>query len=328
MSHKVSVILPLYNAASTLEAAVASIFQQTHADWELLLLDDGSTDRSSEVARSFSQQDLRIRYISLPHQGIVSTLNHGLDLAQGNFIARMDADDICFPDRLGKQLGFLNQHPEVDVVSCQVDFGGNRITQAGYAAHVEWINGIITPDDHFACRFVDAPIAHPSVMWRKTVSDKYGIYHEGKFPEDFELWLRWMEQGARFAKVPEVLMTWNDPPERLSRQDDRYAPEAFYEVKCQYLNRILPKDRPIWLWGAGRVSRKRFATLKILAGYIDVDPKKIGKTFDGLPVVSHQDIPPQAYILSAVANRDARIEIKKYLKSTGRQPVQDFYLCA
>ncbi|WFB36290.1 glycosyltransferase family 2 protein [Kiritimatiellota bacterium B12222] len=325
MSILVSIVLPFYNAASTLSVAVSSILAQTMSEWELLLVDDGSSDGSSEQAKAFAEKDARIRLISLPHGGIVSALNAGCDLAQGAFIARMDADDYCVPTRLVKQVAYLQSHPEVGVVGCQVAFGGDRVQHAGYAAHVDWMNELLTPDEHFQNRFVDAPVAHPSVMWRKGMAEGY---REGAFPEDFELWLRWMDEGVLFAKLPEVLMTWNDLPDRLSRQEDRYAPDAFYRIKCQYLNKVLPDDRPIWLWGAGRVSRRRFSGLDRLEGYVDVDPKKFGQRLEGVPVQNYRELPENAFVLSGVANRGVRNKIQAYLQSTGRVSVRDYYLCA
>jgi len=323
-----SIVMPVYNAAASLVAAIASIQSQTFTEWELWLIDDGSTDDSSDLANDLAGEDSRIRVVQRPHEGIVSALNHGLQLSQGDYTARMDADDVCYPTRFQKQIDYLKQNPDLGVVSCQVEFGGDSHKQKGYAAHVDWINSTLRPEEHYANRFVDAPVAHPSVMWRRELPEKFGSYREGHFPEDFELWLRWMEQGLRFAKIAEPLMIWNDFPERLSRKDDRYGIDAFYEIKCQYLKQTLPKDRPVWLWGAGRISRKRFRGLKSLAGYVDVDSRKIGQKVEGLPVRSYHELPANAFVLSGVANRGVRNEIEAYLRSTGRQPVRDYYLCA
>lgn len=293
-----------------------------------MVIDDGSTDGTGKVAEQLAAGDSRIKLLSHPHQGIVSALNCGLENAESNIIARMDADDVCDPERLEKQLSYLQAYPGVDVVSCQVEFGGDRRRQAGYAAHVDWTNRILTQEQHFANRFVDAPVAHPSVMWRREVSDKFGSYREGAFPEDFDLWLRWMEQGVRFEKIPEVLMRWNDSPGRLSRVDSRYAPDAFYDVKCRYLKTALPSGRPVWLWGAGRITRKRFVRLEPFTGYIDVDSKKADQTVDGKPVILPREIPAEAFVISGVAARGGRGQIENFLQKSGRQAVQDYLLCA
>src|SRR2546425_6870649 len=98
-------------------------------------------------------------------------------------------------------------------------------------------------------------------MFRRELLNKHGGYREGDFPEDYELWLRWLDAGVTMAKVPRVLLTWNDAPERLSRTDRRYDVEAFYRCKAFYLARWLKRhvdaSRPLLVWGAGRPTRKR-----------------------------------------------------------------------
>lgn len=325
---QVSVLLPFHNAAATLVEAVESIRSQTFTGWELLLLDDGSTDGSGALAAEHARRDPRIRLRTFAHRGIVPTLNDGLAEARGKYVARMDADDVCHPERLWKQAALLETHPEVGVVGCRVAYGGDTVAQAGYAAHVDWLNGLLSAEAHFANRFVDATVAHPSVLFRREICEEHGGYRDGDFPEDFELWLRWMEAGVRFAKVPETLLTWRDPPSRLSRTDPRYAPEAFYRVKCDYLLKCVPRQRPIWLWGSGRLTRQRFAPLEPFAGYVDVDPGKTGQNMKGRPVIFPQELPPEAFVLCGVASRGARKKIETFLEESGRRVLRDYLLCA
>jgi glycosyltransferase involved in cell wall biosynthesis len=322
-----SILLPFRDAETTLQQAVESIRVQTFQDWELLLLNDGSKDNGPHIAEKLAEQDPRIRVLHLPPQGIVSALTTGIELAQSPVLARMDADDVSHPDRIAKQVVYLRDHPTLDLISCRVGFGGDRKAQAGYASHVDWINNLITHEDMFFHRFVDAPIAHPSVMFRRSAVDHFGGYREGKFPEDFELWLRWFERRARFAKLPEMLLTWNDHPDRLSRCDPRYSQEAFYRTKCEYLLKALPEQRPLWLWGAGRPTRKRFAPIKAVrpfAGFVDIDPAKIGRHLQGRPVVFPDQIPEDAYVLLGVANPGAREKSASFLTSMGLQPEENF----
>ena len=324
---RVVVLLPFCNAAPTLADAVESIRQQTFQEWELFLLNDGSTDGGAEIGSSFAKFDSRIRVLHLSPMGIVNALNHGMEHSKADVFARMDADDVCHPQRFEKQVSLLESCPEVGLVSCRVAFGGDREAHAGYARHVDWQNGLITHGDMFDHRFVDAPVAHPSVMFRRSVVEKYGGYREGDFPEDFEMWLRWMEAGVRFAKVPEILLTWNDAPTRLSRVDDRYSQDSFYRVKCDFLLRVLPKDRPIWLWGAGRPTRKRFELLdneRPFAGFVDIDPKKVGQKVTGRLVVHPEEIPDEAFVLLGVANPGAREKAIAFMRERGKKIGVDF----
>lgn len=332
----VSVLLPVRNGAATLLAAVASIRAQTLADWELLVIDDGSTDHSAELAAGVADGDPRVRIHRHPALGLVAALNHGLDLARAPCIARMDSDDIAHPERLAAQLDLLAARSEIDVVSCLVEYGGDAVVNRGYAEHVRWLNSVLTPEAMALARFIESPLAHPSVVFRRELPGRHGGYRDGPFPEDYELWLRWFHAGVRFAKVERPLLTWNDPPHRLSRTDPRYAHEAFYATKCEWLARhlahTLSPERPVWLWGAGRITRLRFHALESafrpFAGFIDIDSKKIGGSILGRPVISADNIPSDAFVLVGVGNRGARADIVAQLRATGRREGGDFLFAA
>jgi glycosyltransferase involved in cell wall biosynthesis len=344
----VSVVLPVHNAAATVARAVASIQAQTLRDWELLAVEDGSTDASREILLRLAASDPRVRVLQLPRSGLVRALNAGLDAARAPLIARMDADDVAHPERLAEQFKFLGSNSGTGVVSCRVDFGGEAQASAGYALHVDWLNSLVTPEDIALNRFIESPLAHPSVMFRRALVDEFGGYRDGDFPEDYELWLRWMEAGVRVAKVPRVLLTWHDLPQRLSRTDPRYDPEAFFKMKAEYVAREVGrvgsraprriKDNPpcpqVLVWGAGRPTRKRAAHLEkhgvSIAGYIDVDEKKIGRKVGERPVLAPGGLPPpgETFVLGYVASRGARELVRAELNRHGYREGRDFLMCA
>lgn len=332
----VSIVLPVRNAVHTIARAVGSVKRQTHRDWELLVVDDGSCDGTTERVRRAAAEDARIRVLTSPSRGLVPALNAGMDAARGQLIARLDADDECHPDRLGDQVTWLEAHPEAAVVSCLVAFGGDRRASEGYARHVDWINSLVEPEAIALNRFVEAPVAHPSVMFRRMLLERHGGYRAGDFPEDYELWLRWIDAGVRVGKVPRELLTWHDNPDRLSRTDPRYGPEAFFRLKAFYLARHLARidRREVWIWGAGRPTRKRAAFLREhgigFAGYIDVDPRKTGRTVGGIPVIGPAQLPAagDAMVLGYVSSRGARELIRAELVRRGCQEGRDFILCA
>lgn len=333
----VSIILPARNAAGTLERALHSVLHQSYAHWELWVVDDGSDDDTPAVAQRFAQADPRVHVLTQPPRGIVAALGAGCTAASGPLIARMDADDVAHPDRLSEQVRLLETSPEVGLVSCLVEFGGDPQAQAGYALHVDWMNRLVTPEAIRLNRFVESPLAHPSVMFRRDLLGRHGGYREGTFPEDYELWLRWLDAGVIMAKVPRTLLTWHDAPDRLSRTDRRYAPEAFYRIKAGYLARALAATRckrSVWVWGAGRPTRKRAEWLVAegieIAGYIDIDPHKIGRPLDGRPVVGPETMPgpAEAMVLGYVASRGARELIHPQLLARGFREGVDFWMAA
>ncbi|PTY00081.1 glycosyltransferase family 2 protein [Opitutus sp. ER46] len=333
---RVSILLPAYQAAGTLARAIASIREQTLSDWELLVVDDGSTDGTAELVRGAAATDARVRLLGQPHAGLVAALTRGLAEARGELIARMDADDESHPERLAAQVAALMADPALGLVGCQVEFGGDAQASAGYALHVAWLNGLLTPQEIALNRFIEAPFAHPSVMFRREIAARHGGYRDGDFPEDYELWLRWSDAGVRMGKVPRPLLRWNDGPTRLSRADPRYAPEKFFAVKAGWLAREINRHPglPVWIWGAGRHTRKRAAHLGAhgiaIAGYIDVDAKKAGHVVGGVPVISPAELPPPGsrLILGYVSNRGAREYIREQLTATGHVEGRDFLMCA
>ena len=214
--------MPAFNAAPTLARCLESIQNQTWEDWEMVVADDGSSDETPRLLASVARREPRLRVISLPRAGIVPALNAALALARGRFIARMDADDESHPERLSTQIRWLEENPGWGVVGSLVEFGGNRLQAGGYALHVDWLNELVTPEEIALNRFIESPFAHPSVMFRRELVQRHGAYRDGNFPEDYELWLRWQEAGVQMGKVPRALLTWHDPPGRLSRTDGRY----------------------------------------------------------------------------------------------------------
>jgi glycosyltransferase involved in cell wall biosynthesis len=331
----VSIVMPVRDAVETVGDAIESILAQTWRDWELVAVNDGSTDATAGILSAYARQDSRIRIISTPPLGIARALQAGCDASAGAWIARMDGDDLMHPERLRRQIEYTREHPEVGVVSGQVRYGGHS---PGYAAHVDWVNGLRTHGEMFLRRFVEAPVAHPSVMFRRELMERHGGYRDGDFPEDYELWLRWMEAGVRFGKVPDEILVWNDPPGRLSRTDPRYDLSRFYETKCDYLARWLRGNvdpgRALWLWGAGRITRRRFDPLESdgfrFQGFIDVDAKKANRHRDGRRVVMADELPDRerAFVIVGVGNRGARELTTGHLTSRGWGEGRDFLLAA
>lgn len=339
----VSVILPVHNACGTLRAAVESLEADVlalsgTAGTEVIAVDDGSTDGSGELLDTLAESFSWLRVLRIPHGGIVAALNAGITFARGDLIARMDADDVSLPGRLPSQRDYLAGHDDIGLVGGQVVFGGDRRHARGYALHVDWLNDLRTPEEISLARFVESPFAHPSVMFRRELVESHGGYRQGDFPEDYELWLRWMDAGVRMARMPVPVLQWNDPPQRLSRTDERYSVDAFYAVKARYLARWLSRNNPfhpaVHLWGAGRITRQRVRKLQAegirVAGWVDIDPAKIGQRIDGAPVLPPDQLPPPGacFVLPYVGSRDARAEIESWLDAHGYRKGKDYIAAA
>lgn len=329
--------MPFRDAATSIAAAWRSIAAQTLPDWELLAIDDHSGDDGAAALRTAAGGDPRLRILRPDRPGLVAALHAGCAAARAPLLARMDADDQMRPERLERQATLLAEDPSLGVASCLVEFGGDPIAAAGYAEHVRWVNGLVTPEQIHLARFVDAPLPHPTALLRRTLLDRHGGYREGPFPEDHELWLRLLAAGVRIAKVPQTLLRWNDPPTRLSRHDPRYGVDAVARLRCDHLAQALrgcDERRPLWLWGSGRITRRRFDHLARAGlpfeGFIDIAPQRIGRRIGGRPVIGPDELPPieRSFILSGVGVRGARSGIRAALLASGRTEGRDFLLAS
>ncbi len=329
---KVSIVLPFRNAASTLPACLASIRRQHYTDFELLAIDDASSDASASLVRSFAEQDSRIRLLQPGRVGLVGALNLGIAAARGTLLARMDADDIMHPQRLAEQVSYLDTNPEAALVGCQVALFPPHRIQAGYREYIRWQNECLTPQQIADNIYVESPFAHPSVMLRREVVEHLGGYREGCFPEDYELWLRMHAAGFTMAKLPRVLLAWREWPERTSRVDPRCSREAFAALRARYLAQDprLRQSRGFVIWGAGRKTRQRVRPLLETdlrpRAWIDLDPRKLGNRVWGLWVR-----PPdwlvqngRPFVLVYVARHGAREDIAGRLASLGYQLGRDY----
>lgn len=320
--------MPVYNGMPYLAETVACLQAQTMRDFECVVVNDGSVDDTAPFLDATARQDERFRIVHAPHGGIVAALNRGLATVRGELIARMDADDTCTPTRLALQAEFLDQHRDIGLVAACVAYDGDRETNRGFALYVDWSNQLRTPEVIYQQRFVESPLVHPSVMFRRENVTRFGGYRDGPFPEDYELWLRWLEAGIRMAKIPDQVVAWREREDRLTRVHERYTDMAFYRAKALYLARFLAKrnaaqQRPLWVWGAGRTTRKRADLLEQfglpITGYIDINPKKIGQTIHGKPVLAPEDLPDpcRCFVLAYVGSRGARDQIAAFLDARG-----------
>lgn len=330
--------MPCYNAEATVARAVESIQTQSMHDWELIVIDDGSSDTSAKIIAALASNDSRISIIRSDHRGVVESSNYGFSLSLAPCIARMDADDLSRPDRLELQYKALQENSNLGAVSCIAEFAGDSEKSAGYAHHVAWTNQHKTPGEIALNRFIDLPFPHPTLMYRRVLIEQYGGYRHGAFPEDYEMILRWINSGVRIGKVDETLYDWHDPPTRLSRNDPRYHPMAFHRCKAKYIAEAIASvgcsDRELWVWGAGRPARKCARPLeqawKPASGFIDIDPRKIGRKIQDRPVVSASELPTEekAVIVSYVGTRGARDSIRAELVEANRIEGVDFWICA
>ena len=333
----VSVLLPVRNGDRWLEDSLASLARQTLPDFEVIAVDDGSSDGSGDLLENWAERDRRITVIHQPAQGLVAALNRGFEHCRAPLVARMDADDISHPRRLELQAAHLTSRPEVGVVSCLVRHFPSHRVATGFRLYEDWLNSLRNHDEMERERFIESPVAHPSAMVRREVLTEVGGYRDAEWAEDHDLWLRLFEAGTIFAKLDQFLFFWREHGERLTRTDPRYSVPNFLKCKAHYLARgPLAGSGKTVLWGAGQTGRRLSKFLieegVAIAAVVDIDPAKIGGTLRGIPVVAPDDLPERlgvgTVVLAAVASRGARDLIRIRLNELGLEEGSTFWCVA
>jgi glycosyltransferase involved in cell wall biosynthesis len=228
-STKVTVLMPAYNAGKYIAEAIESVLQQTFTDFKLLIIDDGSTDNTEEIIRSFS--DKRIHLIHQSHHGIAAALNKGLSKAASEYIARFDADDICFPERLMQQVAFLDEHPEVIIIGSDAEYISEDGEHLFHFKSIGHSHQQIIQKIHSYCPFI-----HSSVMYRKEAIIKAGGYsiHAHSF-EDYLLWIQLLKFG-KFANLPQQLIKVRFNPASVTI-DERWRGRFFRKMKRDIISK-------------------------------------------------------------------------------------------
>ncbi|MEE9125766.1 MAG: glycosyltransferase [Planctomycetota bacterium] len=332
---QVSILLPVRNAGGTLSACLESLGRQTLQVWECVLVDDGSSDQTAEIAGELASREPRLRVLRIEHdqhRGLVTALQHGLSECSGALVARMDADDLMHRQRLQLQVDALDQDPGLTAVGCHVRVFPTAAMAAGMQEYERWINQIRTEDDVRREAFVECPVVHPTLMVRRDRLLELG-YRENGRPEDYDLVLRMLSAGQRIGIVPRRLLLWRHHPNRRQRVHESYTVERFVALKAAFLaTGFLAGAREFLLWGygnTGRMMRQALAKHDRHPAYIlELHPGRLGNRIHGAEVVAPDALErlPKLPLLVSVAGAGLRNQIRDRLCALGWQELRD-YVC-
>jgi glycosyltransferase involved in cell wall biosynthesis len=227
---KITVLMPVYNGAKYLKEAIDSVLSQTFRDFEFLIIDDGSTDSSVEIIKSYNDQRIRLEQND-KNFGLIYSLNKGIDLTKNKYIARMDADDISLPDRLKIQFEFMESHFDIAVS------GVYTITIGKVNGHT---NKFFTePEDIKANLLFNTSLEHPSVIIRKEILQKYNLFYNENFKhsEDFDLWERISAQSS-LANIPKILLKHRLHNDSISEIHNKIQLANANKIKLRQLNKL------------------------------------------------------------------------------------------
>ena len=222
-SPKVSVVISVYNGEKYLKEAIDSILSQTFKDFEFIIINDGSTDKTLKIIKSY--KDPRIVLISRENKGLVESLNEGIKKAKGKYIARQDADDISVKNRLYSQLELLEKENKNAVFSFFEMIDDTNKLKNIFTSPIRNV-------DVYRSLFIRNPLGHGSAMFEKSLFDELGGYSSGVGPvEDYDLWCRFYEKDVKFGVVPKILYKWRDNPNGISSSKNKLQYASAIKIK-------------------------------------------------------------------------------------------------
>lgn len=238
-----SVLLPVRDAAPWLDASLASLWRQTCRDFEVVAVDDGSTDGSGERLERAAAREPRLRVVRTPRRGLPRALATALGHARAPLLARHDADDLSHRERFAAQLEFLRAHPRVAVLGTRLRLFPAAAVRPGMRRWTEWHNALLTHEEIAREVLVESPLAHATALLRRDAVERAGGWVDRGWPEDVDLWLRLLASGARFAKLPRVLYAWRQHPASATWRDPAFSRERILAMQLHWLGRGLLRGR-------------------------------------------------------------------------------------
>lgn len=285
----VSVVMPVYNAMPYLKLCLQSICAQSYKKWELIAVDDFSTDDSLKTLRSFANTDTRIKVFKNCKKGIIPALQLAHQMSSGIYITRMDADDVMPTEKL-KCMHDALEFGRSDCVVGYVQYFSDNVLQEGYIKYEKWLNTLIDNRGHYQEIYKECVIPSPCWMMRNDKFIKIGGFSNNVYPEDYDLAFRMYENKILIQSIPKVLHYWRDHDSRASRNNENYQDQRFYHLKVHYFLKLdRDSKKSLVLWGAGK-SAKSVAKLLIAKNinfrWISNNSKKIGKDIYGFKIES------------------------------------------
>lgn len=311
----ISVLMPVREFSAYCVTAVQSVLNQSHRNIELVIV--GQDDVDCLLAQL--PTDSRILGVSRTAPGVIGAANTGLRVCSGEYIARMDSDDICHPDRLRLQLEFLLDNPQIQLVGACVElFSEEEPIGRGNLEYQRWLNALTQPHDIAQACLIELPMPNPSLFAHRTFWESIGFYRDMGWPEDYDYLLRSWLAGIAMAKPPDVLLQWREHPQRLTNTDSRYSRQAFINAKAWALTQPeagmgVDTGRPIWICGTGRNARYWHDALKdngaLVLGFVELDSAKAKTQKRHLPVITYSELAQLedgALVVSAISGCAAR----------------------
>ncbi|MBT8259764.1 MAG: glycosyltransferase [Bacteroidia bacterium] len=327
----ISILTPFKNTAHYLDECILSIQSQTYKNWELLIVDDGSSDNSYNKVKQYAKGDSRIKLFKNHGKGIINALKLAYSHVNGEFITRMDSDDVMAELKLETMINLLQIYGKGHVAIGMVAYFSNQGISDGYYNYEQWLNNLTANGTNYSEIYKECVIPSPCWMTYKSDLENCEAFYPDRYPEDYDLTFRFYKHGLKCIPCEEVLHYWRDYNTRTSRTHEHYAQNYFLDIKLHYFLELdYDSTRSLVIWGAGfkgKTIAKNLTEKKIPFYWICDNPNKIKKEIYGTELKPFQyleDIEnPQSII--TVANSKAQEEIKSFLTKQNMKAMLDYF---
>ena len=327
----VSILIPFKNTEAFLQECLDSILNQQYSRWEVLAIDDASSDNSWGIVQNYTDKDQRFKLLKNEGKGIIEALRTAYTHCNGDLITRMDSDDIMTPDKLIAMVKLLLENGKGHVAVGQVRYFSHRGISNGYARYEAWLNTLTGKGSNFTEIYKECVIPSPCWMVFKEDLDNCGAFAPNRYPEDYDLTFRFYEQQLKCIPYDKILHFWRDYDTRTSRTSEHYAANYFLDIKLHYfLNLEYDPSRPLVIWGAGNKGKtiaKSLLEREIDFTWICDNPNKINKNIYGKKLGHYRilkDLPDSQNIIT-VANEKEQELIKSFFESLNKLPMDDYF---
>lgn len=330
----VSILMPVYNAGPYLDKCLNSILEQSFQDWELLAVDDHSSDDSRSRLYSFEKQDRRIKTFTNPGKGIIHALRFALQQSSGRYISRMDADDIMATHKLETLYKSLKAAGPGHLSTGLVAYFSDHELGAGYRQYAQWLNALTMNNEHYDYIYKECVIPSPCWMIAKEDLLRLGAFESDRYPEDYDLCFRFYQHQLRVINNKELLHYWRDHGGRASRNQEVYADNFFMPLKMEYFLKLdHDPDRQLIIWGAGKKGKRMAQWLKsqnIPFSWVCENANKWGhRIYDCLMHPPEQILSfEKVQVLIAVASPEGQEDIRHFAQENKLENARDiFFFC-
>ncbi|TDS13534.1 glycosyltransferase involved in cell wall biosynthesis [Maribacter caenipelagi] len=327
----VSILIPFKNVEDYFEECLKSIQNQTYKNWEVIAVNDNSSDNSVQIANQFATEDHRFKIFSNDKSGIITALRKACQHSTGGFISRMDADDHMTKDRIKVMVESLVNEGQGTLAVGKVKYFSKAGVKDGYERYEKWLNKLTATGENFKEIYKECVIPSPCWMVHKSDFDKCGAFMPDRYPEDYDLAFRFYEFGLTCIPCSTTLHYWRDYDNRTSRTSEHYAQNYFLDIKLHYFLKLEFKpSNDLVVWGAGKKGKTIANSLvekNIPFSWVCDNEKKIGKDIYGVRLQHFSELQNIENIrcIITVANERDQMSITAFFKELNLKPAVDYF---